>query len=106
MGDYSEENKSAVQDAVKKYSTSTSLDSKLLGILAEVKDQVCYVATLQKIKTDKGDVVPILVLIAIATARQDLMYLYLNAPYTDANSIPTALANLKILYSDFAAANK
>lgn len=106
MGDYSTESKSVVQETVRKYSTSTSLDSKLLGILAEVKDQVCYVATLQKIKTDKGDIIPILVLIAITTVRQDLMYLYLNAPYTDANSIPAALANLKILYSDFAAANR
>ena len=106
MGDYSAESKSVVQDAVKKYSSSTSLDSKLLGILEEVAGQVCYVATLQKIKTNKGDVVTLLVLIAVTAVRKDLIYLYLNVPYTDAGSIPAALADLKVLYSDFAAANK
>ena len=106
MGDYSAESKSVVQEAVKKYSSSTSLDSKLLGILEEVAGQVCYVATLQKIKTNKGDVVTLLVLIAVTAVRKDLIYLYLNVPYADAGSIPAALADLKILYSDFAAANK
>jgi hypothetical protein len=106
MGDYSAETKSVVQDAVKKYSSSTSLDSKLLGILEEVAGQVCYVATLQKIKTNKGEVVTLLVLIAITSVRTDLIYLYLNVPYADASSIPGALADLKVLYSDFAAANK
>jgi hypothetical protein len=106
MGDYSAETKSVVQDAVKKYSSSTSLDSKLLGVLEEVAGQVCYVATLQKIKTNKSEIVTLLVLIAITTVRTDLIYLYLNVPYADASSIPAALADLKVLYSDFAAANK
>ena len=106
MGDYSAESKSMVQDAVKKYSSSTSLDSKLLGVVEEVPSEVCYVATLQKIKTNKGEVVTLLVLIGITTVRTDLIYLYLNVPYADASSIPGALADLKVLYSDFAAANK
>jgi hypothetical protein len=106
MGDYSAETKSFVQDAVKKYSASTTLDSKLLGLLEEVAGQVCYVATLQKIKTNKGEIVTLLVLIAITAVRQDLIYLYFNVPYADASSIPAALADLKVLYSDFAAANK
>jgi hypothetical protein len=64
------------------------------------------VATLQKIKTNKGEIVTLLVLIAITAVRQDLIYLYFNVPYADASSIPAALADLKVLYSDFAAANK
>jgi hypothetical protein len=103
---YSEKDKADLQKAQKEFSNGNSTqDSIALGVLDEIKDDVCYVATLQKVKTKNGDVTPLAVLYAVKYLKNNLVFLYQATKYVDSTSIPTALANLKIIYSDFAAAN-
>ena len=61
---------------------------------------------MQKVKTNADDLVTILGLFAVTNAHDNLLFLYQYTVYADSTSIPTGLANLKIVYSDFAAANK
>ena len=82
-----------------------SQDSIALGVLDETKGEVCYVATLQKVKTRSGDVATMAILYAVTYMKKNLLFLYQSTKYIDSNSVPGALANLKIIYSDFAAAN-
>jgi hypothetical protein len=104
---YSDQQKAELAQAAKEFANGNSLtDSKSLGVLEETAGEVCYVATLQKIKTSAGDPVTMLGLIAVTNAQDNLLFLYQYTLYADAASMPTALANLKIVYSEFAAANK
>jgi len=104
---YSDEQKADLAKAAKEFANGNSLaDSKALGVLEENKGEVCYVATLQKVKTSAGDLVTVLGLFAVTNAHDNLLFLYQYTLYADSTSIPTGLANLKIVYSDFAAANK
>jgi hypothetical protein len=103
---YSEKDKADLQKAQKEFSNGNSTqDSIALGVLEEIKDDVCYVATLQKVKTKNGDLTPLAVLYAVKYLKNNLVFLYQATKYVDSTSIPTALANLKIIYADFAAAN-
>jgi hypothetical protein len=104
--EYSEQDKVRNAKMVKEFGKGNSLsDSKALGVLEEVKGVVCYVATLQKVKVREGDSHTLLVLFAVTSAQNSELFLYQVTPYVDASSLPTALANLKIIYSDFARAN-
>jgi hypothetical protein len=103
---YSEKDKADLLKIQKEFSNGNSTqDSIALGVLEEIKGDVCYVATLQKVKTKNGDVTPLAVLYAVKYLKNNLVFLYQATKYVDSTSIPTALANLKIIYSDFAAAN-
>jgi hypothetical protein len=103
---YSEQQKTDLAKAAKEFANGNSLaESKALGVLEETKGEVCYVATLQKVQTSAGDIVTMLGLIAVTNARDNLLFLYQYTLYADATSIPSALANLKSVYSDFVAAN-
>jgi hypothetical protein len=57
------------------------------------------------VKTKAGDLSTMLGLFAVTSARNSMLFLYQFTPYVDATSIPTALANLKIVYTEFARAN-
>jgi hypothetical protein len=105
---YSDVDKASQAKSIKEFSNGgSSVDSIALGVLEEIKGEVCYVATLQKVKPRQdGDVVTMRSLFAVTNARGDLIFLYQYTPYADATSIPAGLANLKIFYSNFAAANK
>lgn len=104
---YSDQDKADLAKSAEQYANgNSSADAKALGVLEETKGEVCYVATLQKVKTKAGAVVPMLALFAVINAHDNMLFLYQYTLYADATSIPTALANLKIIYSDFAAANK
>jgi hypothetical protein len=103
---YSEKDKADMAKIQKEFANGASTqDSIALGVLEDIKDEVCYVATLQKVKTKNGDLVPLAVLYAVKYLKNNLLFLYQATNYVDSTSIPTALANLKIIYSDFAAAN-
>jgi hypothetical protein len=103
---YSDEEKAEMAKTTKEFANGNSTtDSVLLGVVEETKGEVCYVATLQKVKTQAGELHSLLSLFAVTYLRGNLLFLYQWTPYVDATSIPTALANLKIIYSEFASAN-
>jgi len=52
-------------------------------VLEENKGEVCYVATLQKVKTAAGDLVTMLGLFAVTNARDNLLFC------TSSRSTPT-----------------
>jgi hypothetical protein len=103
---YSEKDKADLVKIQKEFSNGNSTqDSIALGVLEDIKDEVCYVATLQKVKTKSGDLSTMAVLYAVKYLKNNLLFLYQATKYVDSTSIPTALANLKIIYADFATAN-
>jgi hypothetical protein len=106
---YSDEQKAKLSKDVKEFGQkgSSLADSIALGVLEETDGEVCYVATLQKVRLKAGDdPTAMLALFAVTYARNNLLFLYQYTPYVDTTSIPSALANLKIVYSDFPRANK
>jgi hypothetical protein len=105
--EYSAEDKVKLAKAAQDYANGNSaVDAKALGVLDETKGEVCYVATLQKMKTKAGDLSTMLALFIVTYIDDNLLFLYQYTPYVDANSMPSALANLKIIYSQFSAANR
>lgn len=102
---YTSEGKEKVAENVKKYSPNSLDDNKFLGVLEDVDGEVCYSAQFLKVTTYKGQAVRILDIIAAATARGNLIFLYSFTPYIDANSLQTGLAKIKAIYADFVAAN-
>ena len=105
--EYSEQDKIELAKAIKEFSNgNTGQDSQALGVLEDVKGVVCYVATLQKIKLKNGEPQTTLALFAVTSVQNSEIFLYQFTPYVDASSMSTALANLKIIYNEFANANK
>ena len=103
---YSDQEKVEMAKTVKEFANGNSVsDSVILGILDETKGEVCYVGTLQKVKTKDGELHPLLSFFAVTYVRNNMMFLYQMTPYVDATSTSTALANLKIVYLEFARAN-
>jgi len=103
---YSEKDKADLLKIQKEFANgNSSQDAIALGVLEDIKGDVCYVATLQKVKTKSGDLSTMAVLYAVKYLKNNLLFLYQSTNYVDSTSIPTALANLKIIYSDFSAAN-
>lgn len=105
--EYSAEEKVKLAKAAEEYANGNhNVDSKALGVLDETKGEVCFVATLQKVKTKAGDLSTMLGLFVVTYIDDSMLFLYQFTPYVDANSMPSALANLKIIYSQFSAANR
>jgi hypothetical protein len=77
-----------------------------LGVLDEVKGTVCYSGQLIKAKiANVGEVAAVYLTAGTFVGDQPIgIFQWTN--YVDATSIAVALANLKIIYSDFAAANE
>lgn len=83
-----------------------SLKSVLpLGVIDEVKGTVCYGASLMRANIVSHDDVTLLDLSAMTTVGNQPFAIHQWTRYRDANSVATALANLKTAYSDFAALN-
>jgi hypothetical protein len=77
-----------------------------LGVLDEVKGTVCYSAKLIRARiVNSGDVITLVYLSAMTTVGNQPIMMQQWTNYVDETSIATALASLKIIYSDFAAAN-
>ena len=105
--EYSDKDKAELSKAAAEYANGNmNVDSKALGVLDETKGQVCYVATLQKVRTKAGDLSTMIAMFVVTYVDDNLLFLYQYTPYVDANSMPSALANLKITYAQFSAANK
>ena len=103
---YSDQEKTEMAKTVKEFANGNSVaESVMLGVLDETKGDVCFVGTLQKVKTRAGELHPLLSLFAVTYVQNNLLFLYQMTPYVDATSMSTALANLKIVYSEFARAN-
>jgi hypothetical protein len=80
--------------------------SQFLGVLENKPGEVCFSSLLTKFKADTGSNVAQLTVWATTRIRDKLVYLYYFAPYSDANSLTTALANLRVYYSSLVAANR
>jgi hypothetical protein len=76
-----------------------------LGVIDEVKGTVCYGANLMKANIVSNDDVTLLDVSAMTTVGNQPIAIHQWTTYRDANSVTTALANLKTIYSDFAALN-
>jgi hypothetical protein len=80
--------------------------NQFLGVLENKPGEVCFSSLLAKFKADTGANVTQLTVWATTRIRDKLVYLYYFSPYSDANSITTALANLRVYYSNLVAANR
>lgn len=76
-----------------------------LGVLDEVKGAVCYSGQLIKAKIANTGEVTVVYLSAGTFVGDQPIGIFQWTNYVDEASIASALANLKIIYSDFAAAN-
>jgi hypothetical protein len=76
-----------------------------LGVLDEVKGTVCYSGQLVNAKIPNVGAVTVVYLTAGTSVGDQPIGIFQWTNYVDATSIAAALANLKIIYSDFAAAN-
>jgi hypothetical protein len=76
-----------------------------LGVLDEVKGTVCYEAKLMKAGISSNGDVTVLNVSAMTTLGNQPVGIYQWTIYRDESSIATALANVKTIYSDFAALN-
>ena len=79
--------------------------TQFLGVMDEAPG-VCYASLLQKMKAENGENIAVVVMYTISFVRNELVFLYRNSRYVDSSSLPTALANLKVSYADFVAANR
>jgi hypothetical protein len=97
------DNNKDMQANVKRNSENTLRGNQFLGML-EDRGDVCFSAQLLNLTTPKGDARNLNVF-ATMLVRNNLVFLYSFSPYADATSIATGLANLKVIYADFVAAN-
>jgi len=103
----SDEQKARISNYVTEFSKgSSSVQNTLaLGVLDEVKGTVCYSGQLLKAKIANIGEVAALYLTAATFVGDQPIGIFQWTNYVDPTSIATALANLKVIYSDFAAAN-
>jgi hypothetical protein len=103
----SDEQKARISKYVTEFSKgNSSVENTLsLGVLDEVKGAVCYSGQLLKGKIANTGDVTLVYLHADASVGDQIITILQWTNYVDATSIAAALANLKIIYSDFAAAN-
>jgi hypothetical protein len=105
--EYSNDDKVRLTKATDEYANGNSnVEAKALGVLDETRGEVCYVATLQKVRTKTGDLSTMVALFIVTYIDDNLLFLYQYTPYVDASSMQSALANLKIIYSQFSTANR
>ncbi len=103
----SDEQKARISKYVTEFSNgNSSVQNNLaLGVLDEVKGAVCYSGQLLRAKiANTGEVVVVSLGAGTFVGDQPVSILQWTN-YVDETSIATALANLKIIYSDFAEAN-
>src|SRR6266478_4475074 len=103
----SDEQKARISKYVTEFSNgNSSVQNNLaLGVLDEVKGAVCYSGQLLRAKiANTGEVVVVSLGAGTFVGDQPVSILQWTN-YVDETSIATALANLKITYSDFAEAN-
>ena len=93
-----------MQDNVKKNSGGNSLgEQSALGVLDEVKDEVCYYGVIQNV-TASGKNVRLLTIFASALRKHSMFFIYDVQPL-DSTSVAATLAHLKSVYADFVQAN-
>jgi hypothetical protein len=93
-----------MQDNVKKNSGGNSLGEQSgLGVLDEVKDEVCYYGLIQNVVAS-GKNVRLLTIFASALRKHSIFFIYDVQPL-DSTSVAATLAHLKSVYADFAKAN-
>jgi hypothetical protein len=97
------DNNKSMQDNVKTNSVNTLQNNQFLGVLDD-KGDVCFSAQLITATTPKGRVRN-LNLFATTLLGNNIIFLYSFSPYVDATSVASGLANLKVIYADFVAAN-
>ena len=103
----SDEQKARISQYVTEFSKGNSSvqNTLALGVLDEVKGSVCYSGQLLKAKIANAGEVTAVYLTAGTSVGDQPIGIFQWTNYVDATSIAAALANLKIIYSDFAAAN-
>lgn len=103
----SDEQKARISKYVTEFSKgNSSVQNTLsLGVLDEIKGTVCYSGQLVKGKIANTGEVTLVYLTAGTFVGDQPIGIFQWTNYVDATSIAAALANLKIIYSDFAAAN-
>jgi hypothetical protein len=82
------------------------IGQQFLGVLDETPGAVCYSAVLNRFKAENGINVVQMTVWAMTVVKERPFYIYVFAPYVDATTMPTALANLKTYYISFVDANK
>lgn len=93
-----------MQANVKKNSGGNSLGEQSgLGLLDEVKDEVCYYGLIQNVVAS-GKNVRLLTIFASALRKHSIFFIYDVQPL-DSTSVAATLAHLKSVYADFAKAN-
>jgi hypothetical protein len=103
----SDEQKARISKAVQEFSKGNSnlTNSMSLGVLDEIKGTVCYSGQLGRFKIANTSDVTLVYLSASTFVGDQPIGIFQWTNYVDETSIATALANLKTIYSDFAAAN-
>jgi hypothetical protein len=103
----SDEQKARISKYVTEFSKGTSSlqNTMSLGVLDEVKGTVCYSGQLVKAKVANAGEITAVFLSAGTTMGNRPVAISQWTHYEDATSITAALANLKTIYSNFAAAN-
>jgi hypothetical protein len=103
----SDEQKARVSKYVTEFSKGTSgvQNALSLGVLDEVKGAVCYSGILVKAKVANTHETTLVYLSAGTIVGDQPVGIFQWTKYEDATSIAAALANLKTVYSNFAAAN-
>lgn len=103
----SDEQKARASKYVTEFSKGTSSvqNTLSLGVLDEVKETVCYSGQLIKGKIANTGEVTLVYLTAGTIVGDQPVGIFQWTNYEDATSVAAALANLKTIYSNFAAAN-
>jgi hypothetical protein len=99
------EGKAKVEENVKKYSPNSLDQNQFLGVLEDNSPQVCYTGQYLKVTTSKGKESRMLDIFATSLVRNNIIFLYSFFPYVDGNSAKTGLTDIKVIYSNFVAAN-
>jgi len=105
--DISDELKARISKDVTQFSKGNigQTNTLSLGVLDEIKGTVCYFGQLERFKiANSGDVI-LVSLSAGAFVGDQAIGIFQWTNYVDETSIAEALAKLKIIYSNFAAAN-
>ena len=93
-----------MENNVKKNSGGSRLgDQAGLGVLDEVKDDVCYVGVVQPV-TNGGKNIRLLTIFAVALRQHSIFFIY-DVRALDSASVAATLAHLKSVYADFSKAN-
>jgi hypothetical protein len=103
----SEQQKREMADNVKKNSGGNrQTDASSIGFLGEVKDDVCYYATINRFKVGKEQKdLAMLYIAGVNLKVKTMIFVQGFSVYVDDSSVQPALARLKTIYADFSKAN-